>query len=104
MITRKSTFLLGIAIFLLPFIGIPTFWRTLFYVMIGITLAFSSVDLVFPKKLSRPKHRREKHTDVVIESVPIYPKDNIVPEEVIPVIETPKPERKRSPRKPKIVE
>lgn len=104
MITRKSTFLLGIIIFLLPFIGIPTFWRTLIFVLVGISLVFSSVDFVFPKKMSKPRHKKEKLNDVVIESMPIYPKDNILQEEIIPTIVAPKPERKRAPRKTKSLE
>lgn len=105
---RKSTFFFGLIIFLLPFVGLPTFWRTVLSAAIGLTLVIASVDFTFHKKISKPKHKKEKEKVVeqVYESIPLYPKDNIVVEPVVEHTHIPesKPIRKRPTRKTKIVE
>lgn len=106
MIVRKFTFAFGILIFLLPFVGIPTNWRTVIYVASGVILALSSVDVSFPKRVTKNKSKKNIPTEVISESesVPVYPKDNIIHEPVVIEEVTPvKTVKKRSPRKTKVV-
>ncbi len=71
MINRKSTFFLGIFIFVVPFLGVPSSWRTFFIVISGITLILLSVKITLPKKVSKNRvSRREKVTPVFVESMP----------------------------------
>lgn len=76
MIERKSTFFLGIFIFLIPFLGFPSFWKTLFVTLSGIFLISLSIKISLPKKGSKTRTRREKVTPVFVENIPVYPKDN----------------------------
>ncbi len=78
MIQRKRTFFLGIFIFVLPFLGLPSFWKTLFIVASGIVLMVLSVKISLPRKYNKTKNRKEKITQVFVESAPIYPKDDTV--------------------------
>ena len=78
MISRKSTFFLGIFIFLIPFSGFPMSWKSTLIILSGIILVFLSVKISLPKKNSRTKLRREKVTPVFVENIPIYPRDNTV--------------------------
>lgn len=72
MISRKSTFFLGIFIFLIPFFGLPSFWKTLFVALSGITLLFLSVKITIPKKSIKNKIKKEKVTPVYVENIPVY--------------------------------
>lgn len=85
----------------MPFIGLPTFWKTGLAVVIGAVLVFSSIELIVPKRNIKSRVKKEKVDEMTIESIPVYPKDNLV--ESIPS-EFVKPERKRSPRKVKLTE
>lgn len=78
MISRKSTFFLGIFIFLIPFLGLPSFWKTLMIALSGIFLVFLSVKIVLPRKMAKGRARvkKEKVTPVFVENIPVYPKDN----------------------------
>jgi len=78
MIYRKSTFFLGIFIFIVPFLGVPGSWRTTFIVLSGIALVILSVKITLPKKNLKSKTRKEKVTSVFVESIPVYPKENAV--------------------------
>ncbi len=102
MIIRKSTFFLGILVSLMPFVGLPTFWKTLFLVFLGSVLALSSVDFSFPKKISKPKNKKEKNFDITIENMPVYPRDNIVDVPIIVETVMPKPEKRKATRKQKV--
>ena len=51
MIQKKSTFFLGLFIFIIPFLGFPSLWKTVFVVFCGIVLMAMSVKL----KLTLPK-------------------------------------------------
>lgn len=103
MITRKSTFFLGILIFLLPFIGVPSSWKTAFLIIIGLILVFSSIQLVFTKRNTKPRPKKERTQEIVPENTPVYPKDNILEQNVLEVSKS-EPEvvkvvRKRAVRK-----
>ncbi len=78
MIQRRSTFFLGIFIFIIPFLGIPSSWRTFFIVVSGISLIILSVKITLPKRTSKSRVRKEKVTPVFVESIPVYPKENSV--------------------------
>lgn len=102
MINRKGTFFLGILVFLLPFIGLPTFWKTLLSVFIGTTLAFSSVEFYIPRKNIKSRVRKEKVSDITIENIPVYPRDNIIDVNSSPTPTTfPKVEKRKLIRKVK---
>jgi len=76
MINKKSTFFLGIFIFTIPFLGFPSFWKTLFIVFSGLILIFLSIKISLPKRPVKGRSKREKITPVFVENVPIYPRDN----------------------------
>ena len=78
MIHRKSTFFLGIFIFLIPFLGFPTSWKTTFVIISGLVLIGLSIKITLPKKVASTKSRvrREKVTPVFVESIQTYPSDN----------------------------
>ena len=78
MINRKSTFFLGIFIFIIPFLGFPGAWKTFFVTISGIVLVFLSVKISLPKKTTKVRTKREKVTPVFVENIPIYPRDNTV--------------------------
>jgi hypothetical protein len=76
MINRKSTFFLGIFIFLIPYLGIPSSWKTFFIVTSGIVLMVLSIKITLPKKTTKSRTRKEKITPVYVESIPAYPREN----------------------------
>ena len=78
MISRKSTFFLGIFIFVIPFLGFPMFWKTSFTVLSGLTLLLLSVKLTIPKRNFKPRTRKEKVTPVYVESIPVSPIDDTI--------------------------
>jgi hypothetical protein len=82
MITRKSTFFLGIFIFIVPFLGVPSSWKTLFITLSGLTIIIMSVKISLPKKTTKTRIKREKVTPVFVQSTPIYPKDNNLDTEI----------------------
>ena len=71
MIKRNSTFFLGIFIFLIPFLGLPSFWKTTFIILSGVTLVGLSVKLTLPRKAPKGRLKREKITPVFVENSPI---------------------------------
>ncbi|HBD25137.1 MAG: hypothetical protein A2566_02125 [Candidatus Zambryskibacteria bacterium RIFOXYD1_FULL_40_13] len=78
MIQRKSTFFLGIFIFIIPFLGIPGSWRTFFIIISGLFLITLSIKITLPKRNIKSKTRREKITPVFVESMPGYTKENSI--------------------------
>lgn len=77
MIHRKSTFFLGIFVFLIPFMGLPTFWKTLLITLSGLALVFISIKIPVSKKQTRSKPKRDRGLGGD-ETVTVYPKDNLV--------------------------
>ncbi len=84
MINRRSTFFLGIFIFIIPFLGVPSSWRTTFIVLSGIILIILSLKITLPKKSLKSRIKKEKVTSVFVESIPSYPKENAVDGITIP--------------------
>lgn len=78
MISNKSTFFLGIFIFLIPFMGFPSSWKSVFIIISGIALVLMSVKITLPKKTSKTRSRKGKSTPVFVENIPIYPRDNTI--------------------------
>lgn len=78
MINRKSTFFLGIFIFVIPFLGIPGSWRTFFIIVSGLALIVLSIKITLPKRNLKSRVRKEKITPVFVESVPVYPKETMM--------------------------
>ena len=78
MIQRKSTFFIGLFVFIIPFLGVPSSWKTTFIVLSGLTLAVLSIRITLPKKTLKSRIRKEKVTPVYVESIPVYPKENVV--------------------------
>ena len=76
MIQRKSTFFLGIFIFLIPFLGFPSFWKTVMITLSGLALILLSVKVTLPRKNLKARGKREKITPVFVENIPVYPKDD----------------------------
>ena len=110
-ITRKSTFFLGIFIFLIPFLGVPTSWKTVFVVLSGLFLIFLSIKIVLPKKNIKIVKRKDK-TPTVFTEIPqpsyVPPTPPPIPDSVVPnagafVDIQPKPRRKPAPKKTEIV-
>ena len=105
-INRKSTFFLGIFIFIIPFLGFPSFWKTALTILSGIILVTSSLKIALPKKHAR-RTPREKVTPVFVESMPVISPANDTIEVVsqlppIPEVKIEKPEEKIKPaRKPR---
>lgn len=85
MINRKSTFFLGVFIFLIPFFGFPNVWKNAFTIIAGMIAIGLSVKFSVPKKNPRTKSKKEKVTQVYVENVPQYKeyKDDIVIEKVV---------------------
>ncbi len=77
MINKKSTFFLGIFIFLIPFMGFPSFWKSAFVILSGLALILTSVKVSLPKKNSKLRSKREKVTPVFVENIPIYPREEV---------------------------
>lgn len=95
MINRKNTFTIGILIFLIPFLGLPTFWKNFLYIISGSFLIISSISFPESKKIVKHKNKKERQAELVIETTPIYPKDNIA-DTFIEEIKIPKRRSSRS--------
>lgn len=80
-ISRKSTLFLGLFIFVIPFLGLPSFWKTTLVVLSGLVLVSLSVKISIPRKNTKQRMRREKVTPVFVESVPVYTPPS-VPEKI----------------------
>jgi hypothetical protein len=86
MIQKKSTFFLGFFIFLIPFLGFPGFWKTVFTIISGLSLVALSVKFSVPKKTIRPKQRKDKVVPFAPENIVV---ENSVPPELKPEPEVP---------------
>jgi hypothetical protein len=76
MVHNAKTFLLGVFIIIIPFLGIPTSWKTVLVVIAGLYLVSLSLTFAFPsKKPARTYKRRERVTPVFVENVPIAPSE-----------------------------
>ena len=71
MITRKSTFFLGIFIVILSssFLGLPSAWKSALIFLSGLALIVLSVELSFPKKPIKKSHKKHKTQPIVLEPI-----------------------------------
>lgn len=94
-IDRKTTFFLGIFIFIIPFLGFPSVGKAVLTIISGIFLVTLSVKLNIPKKQAKSRVHREKVTPVFVESVPVVsPKNDTI--EVASQVSEPKPAHRRT--------
>jgi hypothetical protein len=77
MISRKNTFFLGVFIFLIPFLGLPSSWKNALIIFSGLVLVLLSVKIVLPRKSQRVRSRKGKSTPIYVENMPITPRQNI---------------------------
>ena len=75
MIQHKRTFSLGIFIFLIPFLGLPSSWKTTLVVLSGLSLVFLSVKIVLPKKPIKIKSKKPRPAPTFAQNIPVYPPD-----------------------------
>ena len=68
MIQKKRTFFLGIFIFLVPFLGLPSSWKTALVILSGLTLIAFSVKLSLPKKLPKRLQKKPKTNPTLAEN------------------------------------
>ena len=73
MIHRKSTFFLGIFIFLVPFLGLPSSWKTALIILSGLGLIGLSIKIILPKKPTKVRPKRGRATPAFVENIPVYP-------------------------------
>jgi hypothetical protein len=78
MIHKKSTFFLGLFILLIPFLGFPSFWKTMLIFISGVSLISLSVKVYLPRKNTKPRHKKEKITPVFVENIPVYPLNDTI--------------------------
>ena len=71
MINRKSTFVIGLFVLLIPFLGLPSSWKTALIIVSGFSLLIISVKISLPKKNIKTKTKREKITPVFVENAPM---------------------------------
>lgn len=74
MIERKSTFFLGIFLFIIPFLGFPSFWKTFFVCVSGLTLVALSIQIKVPQKTIKTRIRKEKPPQSFDINSPMQPK------------------------------
>lgn len=77
MINNKQTFFLGLFIIIIPALGLPTFWKTTFFILSGVVLVFLSIKITLPKRTQKKLRKKEKITRVFVENSPIYTTENI---------------------------
>lgn len=65
MITRKTTFFIGLFITLVPFLGLPTFWKTFLIIFFGVTLILSSIRFNIPRISLKNKLKKEEENFVI---------------------------------------
>lgn len=78
MISRKSTFFLGIFIFLLPFLGLPSSWKILLTALSGVFLIYLSIKITLPKNIVKTKIKKEKIIPIINNDISIYPENNTI--------------------------
>lgn len=72
MITRKSTFFLGIFVFLIPFFGLPTFWKTFFIILSGAILVALSIQVSIQKRNVKPRIKKDRHNEILVDNISVY--------------------------------
>jgi len=73
MINNRSTFFLGLFIFIIPFLGLPSSWKTILFIVSGLYLIFLSVTFVMPAKRAAKPRKKEKSLPVFVENIPMTP-------------------------------
>jgi hypothetical protein len=76
-IQKRSTFFLGIFIFLVPFLGLPSSFKTTLIVLSGLLLVAFSIHIALPRSVVKKvaKHRKakkEKVTYVAVKDPSMY--------------------------------
>jgi hypothetical protein len=64
MIQKRGTFFLGLFIFLIPFLGLPTSWKTTLMVLAGLTLIYSSITITLPDRFRKSTRKPEIKTGI----------------------------------------
>ena len=86
MIQRKDTFFLGIFIFLIPFLGVPTSWKTLFITLSGLGLVAISLRVSLPKKQFKIRTKKDRITPVFVENSPLFSTENKIEPKIEPEV------------------
>lgn len=81
MIRKRGTFFLGLFIFLIPFLGLPTSWKTTLIVLAGLTLIYSSITITLPERFR--KTTRKPEVKIPIKRKPRKVKEQITSESVV---------------------
>lgn len=70
MINYKSTFYLGVFVFLIPFLGFPTMWKMGLVVFAGLLLMFTSIRIPIPRKVfknnNQNQNKKEKTEAIIV--------------------------------------
>ena len=90
MIQHRSTFFLGIFIFITPFLGLPSSWKTTLIVLSGLGLIGLSVKITLPKKLTKTKIKKPRPAPMFLQNIPVYPPDETDTTKIKVVSEEPK--------------
>ena len=90
MIRHKRTFFLGIFIFLIPFLGLPSSWKTTLIVLSGLGLVALSVKIILLRKPTKTKSKKPRPAPVFVENIPFYPPNEIDTTKIKVVSEEPK--------------
>lgn len=109
MIERKGSFYLGVFVFIIPFLGFPTMWKMVLVVIGGVLLILTSLKTPAPRKIVKPKLKKEDDlpevADIQIPTIQSIEKPTEPVVETTPVIEIPiiKIDRQvKKPRKPRV--
>lgn len=79
MIKNRKTFFIGIFVFLIPFLGFPSSWKTFFVIICGLVLVGLSLKITLPKKgVIKKIRRKDKTTPVFTENSPIPKIEDII--------------------------
>lgn len=76
---RKTILWLGVAIALMPFLGFPSGWKTIFYLISGTLIAWNSYQLNRHNKQTKHRRRGEKTPEKVIEASNIETNSSVPP-------------------------
>ena len=72
MIANKANFFLGIFIFFIPFLGLPTFWKTFFIILSGVILVLKSLKVGIPKLIIRDRPKNEEESPINSENITVF--------------------------------
>lgn len=62
MIKNPTIFILGIVLIMIPFVGLPIFWKFFLTLFIGAGLSLSSIHIQFANKFPKRPKQKEKTT------------------------------------------